>query len=104
MKGRPLTFIYLKREDYDSAAADFNRAIELDPRNALAYISRGKVEEGKEDYDAAIADCTRAIGLDPRLEQAYQLRSELYKQTDRDDLADADAQKAQQLHQQGSQK
>jgi serine/threonine protein kinase/regulator of sirC expression with transglutaminase-like and TPR domain len=97
-------FIYLKKEEFDSAAADFNRVIELDPRNTLAYISRGKVEEAKEDYDNAIADCARAIELDPRFEQAYQLRSELYRKTDRDDLADDDARKAEQLHQQASQK
>src|SRR4029077_18844208 len=60
--------------DYDGAIADFNRAIELDPKLAIFYTNRGLAKEAKGDLDGAIADYTRAIELDPKQPGAYMNR------------------------------
>jgi tetratricopeptide (TPR) repeat protein len=51
--------------DYDGALADFNRAIELDPKNYGAYLLRGQVKTNQGDYDGAIADFNQAFALNP---------------------------------------
>jgi tetratricopeptide (TPR) repeat protein len=43
------------KADYDGAIADFSKAIELDPKYALAYDNRGVAKDRKSDYDGAIA-------------------------------------------------
>jgi tetratricopeptide (TPR) repeat protein/DNA-directed RNA polymerase subunit RPC12/RpoP len=60
--------------DLDGAIADYNRAIELDPKLAQAYNNRGRCKEAKGDLDAAIADHNRAIELDPTYASAYNQR------------------------------
>ena len=55
---------YLNQEDPDRAVADFNKFIELNPKNASTYISRGDAYWDKEDYDRAAADYNKAIELD----------------------------------------
>ena len=49
-----------------NVAKDQTRAIELDPKYVLAYVSRSAVYYAKKDYDKAVADCTRALELDPK--------------------------------------
>ena len=60
---------------FDSAKANFTRAIELDPRHAGAYEFRGMANEGVGDLDQAIADYTQLAALQPgsryRLADAY---------------------------------
>ncbi|MBW1914696.1 MAG: tetratricopeptide repeat protein [Deltaproteobacteria bacterium] len=46
--------------DYDSALADFNRAIELSPDDSRIYIRRGLVWSKKGEGDKAIADYDKA--------------------------------------------
>ena len=54
----------------DSAIADGDRAIALDP-TAAAYNNRGSALQAKGDYAKAIADLDRAIALDPRAAGPY---------------------------------
>jgi tetratricopeptide (TPR) repeat protein len=54
------------KDDYDSAIADFNEAIRLNPNFALAFKERGYAYYLKEDHDRAIADYSEAIRLDPK--------------------------------------
>jgi tetratricopeptide (TPR) repeat protein len=61
--------------DYDSALANLDRAILLDPNNAEAYDSRGEVYASKGDYAHAIADYNEALRLDLRLESAANHRT-----------------------------
>jgi tetratricopeptide (TPR) repeat protein len=71
----------------DEAMADFNKAIELDPKNADAYNSRGNLYLDKKDYKAAIADYTQAIKLQPNYAYAYDNRGDAYD--DENDPRDA---------------
>jgi Flp pilus assembly protein TadD len=53
--------------DVDGAIADFNRAIELDPKQPRAYMNRGFAKPAKGDHDGAIADYNRALELAAKL-------------------------------------
>ena len=53
------------RGDYDQAIADYSQAIQLNPKDSLAYSARGRAYEAKCDNDMAIADEDQAIQLDP---------------------------------------
>ena len=52
-------------EDLESALADCNRALELQPNDAEALDSRGLVNLKRGDYDAALADYGAAVALVP---------------------------------------
>jgi tetratricopeptide (TPR) repeat protein len=67
-----------EKEDWDRAIVDLNRAIELDPKNHVAYWNRGWVHAEKEEYGAATKDMQKAIQLYPN-DPAYQLDMERIK-------------------------
>ena len=60
--------------DLDGAIADFNRALELDPRHASVYYNRGIAKGRMGDLDGAITDFNHAIELDRRFTTAYTNR------------------------------
>jgi len=83
---RPLPGVYNSRGnayeakgDYDSALADYSKAIELDPKMAIAYDDRGFSYEQKGDHDHAIADYGKAIELNPSLALAFEDRGTSYQ-------------------------
>ncbi|MCC5647408.1 tetratricopeptide repeat protein [Nostoc sp. CHAB 5824] len=57
--------------NYEGAVEDFNQAIGLDPRNALAYNRRGDAYYRLGDYEQAQADSSQAILLNPQDANAY---------------------------------
>ena len=50
----------------DRAIADFNQAIQLKPKYALAYNNRGVAYRSRGEFDKAIDDFTGAITLSPQ--------------------------------------
>jgi len=54
-----------KKGDSDRALADYNGAIRMNPKDALAYNNRGMLWRERGDSDRAIADFTAAIAIDP---------------------------------------
>jgi tetratricopeptide (TPR) repeat protein len=65
---------YLK-QDYRGSIADLNRAIQLNPNYAKAYIGRGNLKLLKlNDPQGSLADFNRALELDPRYANAYNNR------------------------------
>ena len=63
---------------YDRAIADYNEAIRLDPKSALAFRNRGIAYAYKGDHDRAIADYSEAIRLDPKSALAFSHRGVSY--------------------------
>jgi tetratricopeptide (TPR) repeat protein len=62
-----------KSGQLDTAVAEFQKAAELDPKLAAAFVDLGGVLIEKRDYAAAIAPLKRAVELSPNLEGAHQL-------------------------------
>jgi tetratricopeptide (TPR) repeat protein len=61
--------------DYQGALADYNRAIELNPKMAIAYNNRGSLKENQlQDLQGALSDYDRAIKLNPKMDFAYNNR------------------------------
>src|SRR5207237_638852 len=65
---------YRAKGDHDNSIADYNTAIRLDPRFALAFFGRGNTWQARRDNDRAIADFSEAIRLDPNYLNAYNNR------------------------------
>jgi tetratricopeptide (TPR) repeat protein len=60
--------------DFQDAAAQFTKAIEIVPDYADAYLGRGKARQAAGQSDAALTDFEKAIAIDPTLELAYTSR------------------------------
>lgn len=56
------------------ALADFDRAIELQPQSADAYLDRAEFHHDHFVEDRALADLDRAVALDPGKGRAFHLR------------------------------
>ncbi|KGG17189.1 tetratricopeptide repeat protein [Prochlorococcus sp. MIT 0602] len=62
-------------DDVEGAMNDFNKAIEIDPNNALAYYFRGYAKYYElEVYSGAISDYSKAIEIDPSNSNFYTAR------------------------------
>lgn len=59
------------RHDFESALADMDSAILLDPRYAGYFINRAYMKYNLDDYFGAMADYDYAIGLDPTSQEAH---------------------------------
>jgi tetratricopeptide (TPR) repeat protein len=57
----------------DSAVAEFQKAIDLDPKLGAAFVDLGEVFIEKREYAAAIPPLKRALELNPNIEGAHQL-------------------------------
>jgi tetratricopeptide (TPR) repeat protein len=56
------------------AIAEFNTAIQLNPKYATAYFSRAYTYEQLGKFDLAVKDYTQAIAIDPKFPEAYTNR------------------------------
>ncbi len=62
-----------KSGQLDAAAAEFQKATEIDPKLAVAFVDLGDVYIEKREYAAAIPPLKRAVELSPSLEAAHRL-------------------------------
>jgi serine/threonine protein kinase len=61
-----------ENQDFSGALADFDKAIELDPKDVFAYCNRGALKGVYlNDVSEALADFDKAIKLDPEHADAY---------------------------------
>jgi tetratricopeptide (TPR) repeat protein len=54
---------YGKKKEYDHAIADFNQALQLNPKYAKAFNNRGNAYYNQKEYDRAIKDYNQALQL-----------------------------------------
>ena len=87
----------VKEGDYDSAIADYTKAIEIDPKDAKAYYNRGLIFNNIGEYYQAIADFTKAIEINPKYADAYNSRGAAYAVKGEYERAWEDVYKAQSL-------
>jgi len=85
---------YRKKGYYGWAFTDYDKAIKLNPKDALAYNNRGNAYHNKGQFDRAIADYDKAIKLNPKDAIAYYNRGNAYDEKDQTDRAIADFDKA----------
>ncbi len=86
---------------YESAIADYSKAIDMGQDFAEAHYNRGASYYEIGNYEEALADLNRAIDLDPKTARYYSQRSLVYLFTDRTDLAEADEEMCEELRNQG---
>jgi tetratricopeptide (TPR) repeat protein len=65
----------------DKALRDDDAAIELNPKDAIAYYNRAIHYANKRNYKLAIRDCNMAIQLNPKYADAYHNRGACYIET-----------------------
>lgn len=91
--------VYSDKRNLDSAIYDYDRAISIDPNNALAYENRGLAYCKKDNFNQAISDYSKAIKLNPSKASLYLERGTIYfMKRDSDDLALSDLNKTIQLN------
>jgi predicted Zn-dependent protease len=66
---------------FDPARADLDRAIELEPKNAFAFLARDNLKIGQNVWAEALADFNQAIGLRQDLAPAIVGRARAYLET-----------------------
>ena len=64
----------LDQGDHAGAISDYTKAIETDPRYAVAYQHRAIARRAIRDLDGAITDSSKAISIDPKYQEAYYTR------------------------------
>ena len=79
-----------KNGDLDGAIADFDRAMELDPKDDAPYYNRAQARRLKKDTVGAIADYTKAIELGSTNPAAYNNRGNARAENNDRDGAIAD--------------
>jgi lipoprotein NlpI len=65
---------YFDLHEYDKAIGDYDRAIKLEPRDAVAHVGRAQAFAAKGEWDRSIADFDKAIALDSLYAYAFEGR------------------------------
>ena len=85
------------RRDFDSAVADFDRAIELEPTNSDAFYQRGVAKRDNRQGRQALDDFNQALTLQPNHIGALMARGQIRLAMNATAEADADFDKARAL-------
>jgi TonB family protein len=80
--------------EYETAIADYTKAIELNPKESATYFSRGIAYFNNKNYTPAIADFDKVIELDPKEAMAYFKRANALEKVGNFERALSDYQKA----------
>ena len=68
----------LQNGDFAGAIADFDKVIQLDPQNAMAYINRGNAKIQSGDLEGALADYNKGIEIKPDIVEGYVGRGSIF--------------------------
>lgn len=77
----------------EKALKDFNRAIEIDPTRADAYLGRANTLNTLGRYEEALRDYNQAIEIDPKIANAYVNRGSVHSHLEQYEKAIADYEK-----------
>lgn len=91
-----------KLQDYQGAIADYNKAIEINPKFAEAYSRRGNAKLKLQDHRGAMADYNKAAEVDPKYAKAYYNRGLLRISLDQKESGCMDLSKAGELGYEGA--
>jgi tetratricopeptide (TPR) repeat protein len=86
-----------RRGDWEAAQKDYERAIEINPREASAYYTRGRFLAERGDLKAALADFTKAAEAQPRQPFIYLERGVTLLRLGRDAEAEKDFERVLQM-------
>jgi tetratricopeptide (TPR) repeat protein len=86
--------VHFKAGRRESARADLERAVALNPRSADAHLARATLRMSSGALNEALDDVDRAIALRPRYASAYNLRCGMVMRLGRPEKAIADCEKA----------
>lgn len=90
--------LYKGNKDYQKELACYNKAIEIDPNYALAYLYRGGFYSYRfGGFELALADFNKAIELEPTNASFYTSRGVLYEKEGQHDKAVEDLRKAEEM-------
>jgi len=81
-------------EQQTKAKVYFDRAIQLNPNDAIAFCDRGDAEHFSEQFQKAASDLDKAIKMKPDLEKAYVNRAHVRENFKQYRLAITDLEKA----------
>jgi tetratricopeptide (TPR) repeat protein len=70
-----LAIAKLKKQEWNAAIADLDRALKLNTEFAEAYNDRGRAKKEIGDVDGALADYDRALKVNPKYAPAYNNRA-----------------------------
>jgi tetratricopeptide (TPR) repeat protein len=82
-----LGFLYMKKQDYDNAAAMFEKKLGCDPRSLSAYVNGAACHMQRKNYSRARELLMKAIELKPDFLQGRLWLGRYYAQVDSLDLA-----------------
>ncbi len=62
---------FYEKRDYMEAIVYLNKAIEMDPKYAQAYLVRANIKSEFEDFHGAMKDYNQALEYNPKMAEAY---------------------------------
>ena len=86
--------VYMRKNDYAAALADFDRYVGLEPDDARGFRSRGDVHMAQKNFEAALKDFNEAIRLEPKTATNFNRRSFAWRDLGDNDKALADIETA----------
>jgi len=84
-----LGVLYMAKQQYQNATAEFDAAIKLNPTEYNSYMGRGRIELQQFSYDAAIRDFARAAQISETPEAFFRLGTAFELKGDTQRAADA---------------
>lgn len=78
---------YAAKEEFDSAVADYHRALDKKPDHAWAHANSGEALAQLERYDEAFTELDKALAIEPDRAQFWNIAGNVWFQRERYDLA-----------------
>lgn len=79
-----------EKGDFATAIVSLDQAVEMNPQDDLAWVTRGVVRVHMRDFGSAVVDFNKAILLNPNRTQTYLYRYIAYRETENYQFAYSD--------------